>query len=672
MQNIIWYRASTAALVVGVLGTPACKPRSPGTATHEQSTLQDDGDATDASPFQFFQSPRDLIRYAADTLKDQKIKTKFDIFSLSALTFAEFGGNFQASIDQLDDQTVMREERWRLRSDIGPGALVMGLSPAQSLPVNINIMGGREVIFTRKFADYNDAARAPIVTFADLPLTAEKALELTPDDFVSIPSSTGIALGLGFQNYGFHSAVSAGTSVFWTGEYRLNIYRMAGSYIRIKVAPLSQKGLELHASAAASLDYFGSYFDGLLNLDRQIERNLGLDFMRYTRSRIFEGDRFAIDYIFNLDSSDARKAYDLFFKRTLTLKRGIRNFHVLPNGINNNSIFADLTPVESLAAYSETINDVQRRPITRSFMGKDQFASDALNVRLGTKALRLSKQRNLSFHKLVFTDADSEFKHQAVQLYTSLNATKSWVKFYRESFSTSLLALFNSARGFRSHQFDQLHFKWSINQADLSSGEIRDLREMQKVIIGPDYYAKLMHTEGLNLGSNPKGFKSQLTAYIPSAFMTMFHQRIKQNPEDTLNQVIAAIDASIARYRATRSRFQQFNENLTLAFRGDWRGIEGSIKDPIIAHTRNILRTGDANYIGELFKIANAPHPAGEIIVPAFLFELAQRIGVEPHASLEESLRDGTKFYEAYGRDAGESMRAGTNAALYGITNLGL
>ncbi len=289
-----------AASGVIIVSSTACKTRKAENSADLAGLLGSRNPA-----FERFVPPVNLRRYTLETLQDQKLKGKFDVFSLNLPKLGEITGNFQMSIDKESDELVLRQERWSLGSDVGPGSLIQSAAGAATVPVYINIIARKEVTYTRAFATKSQAAQARFMNFSDLPLNSRKALNMNPDDFVSIPTNMGMALGLGLADRDIQYASDIGTSVFWHGEFRINVYRLDNSFVRVKIAPSSQQGIEMHANVAARLDLFGNFADGLINMDRQVEKLAGLDFFRMSRSRLFKGERYAIDYIFNVDSPDA-------------------------------------------------------------------------------------------------------------------------------------------------------------------------------------------------------------------------------------------------------------------------------------------------------------------------------------------------------------------------------
>ncbi|MCX6117344.1 MAG: hypothetical protein NT027_07375 [Proteobacteria bacterium] len=653
-------------LAMSLVSIQACKPRKKSNSSDLESLRE----GRERSLFEAFVPPANLRAYTLQTLQDQNLRTQFELFSLSVPQLGALTGNFQMSIDEVQEGIVLREERWRSGVDVGPGSIIQSAVDSTTLPINFSILGGREVTYTRAFDDLNDAARAKFVTLAQLPVTAEKAIAMKPDDFVSIPTNMGLALGLGLQDSGIQYAASIGASVFWLGEYRINFYRMTGQMVRVKIAPSSQKGVEIHSNVGARLDLFGSFADGLVNVDRQVEKALGLDLFKASRSRVFEADRYAIDYVFNLQDAEAREAYDSLLTNTLTLKRPPSQSRVLPRGVRDDIVFADLTPAESLLIADRNKPEGERR-VDRVFQGYNQFTSRSRNLRLGPKAFRYAGSKSLSFHKLKIKDVEGRLTNRTTQFYTSNKTTKSWVSFYRESVSFNAASMFDSDRDFKSHDLRDIEFSWSVNQNDLSAKELDDIRGLYYAAIGRRGYEQLNISNGLNLGSNPKKFQSVLKASISRQLIVRFREEILRDSKAAFAMFTDSLTEAINRYKGSKSRFEHFSETIKRGATANWVSVNSNIEEPLIAKTKEIRRLSDAEYLGEVFKIMNVPHPAGEIIVPAFLLNLATRLGVAPIFSISESVRDGVPYQADTGQDPNEEYRNEVHRAFYTLTNLG-
>lgn len=664
----------TLALIAPLsLACGSCRVRPP-----QPPALLLDATATPnpASPFEPF-TPASWLPYALDQFKNQSLKGGFDLFSLDFMDFAKIGGDFQISIDEQDDGYFLRQERWKLRTDIGPGALIQDALGVGTMPLSIRLVAGKEIIYGRAFTDLKQATLAKPVSILGLPTKAQTARAMMAGDFVSIPTNMGIVLGLEALNDRKPFAVSAGTGFFWNGEFRINIYRQEGGFVRVKIAPSTQRGFEMHANIGARLDMFGYSPGRLINYDRQAERFFGLDFFAWARNRVLEGQKYAFDYVFNLDDSSARIAYDAIMDKTVSFKSGFKASlgatSLFRSEVNADNVFVDLTPAEYLNLTDQGRPADERR-VARVFKGSNFYQGDSSAGRLGLRALRFQESRSLTSNRLAIDDGLPGGSATA-QIFVSEHRRNSWLSYFRQHQSLSAGAFFECNANWRRHTLRDLIFEWNIGQSDLSPNELSEVRQAYMVILGGDYKRllagrRLMGHEGQGGQGHAKRFSSALKVVIRPDFMLGLSARLSQSPGG-LEEDLAAIGQTILlRYRSGRSSLEFFQEASEGVARGAWRGLEGGLMDPMIKATVGLNRLGEGNYLGELFKIMNS-HPAGEIIVPTFILELAKYLRTGQYLAIMETARGTPDYFNDIGEDLGGEYRARLTRALYAISHLG-
>ena len=312
-------RTQVIVIILGLYSLGSCRPRPQVTDSLLQAAAVENAE----SPFQFF-IPSAWKNYAVERFRNTSTNGRFRIFSFDVSQIAQLSGGFQASINTQNNGVVLRQESWVLGTDLLPGVLLQGVIGQATQPVSIQISGSKEISYTREFSSTSDALMAPVVTPLNLPFTAAKALAMSPGDFVSIPTNMGLTLGLEAVAAGQPFGVGAGVGAFWVGEFRFNIYRQDDSYVRIKVAPSSQRGLEMHSNIGARLQMFSFKSGDVINYDRAAYSVLGLDFWHWSRSRVADGERYAFDYLFNLADRSAQIAYNAILEKTLRLKTGVQ------------------------------------------------------------------------------------------------------------------------------------------------------------------------------------------------------------------------------------------------------------------------------------------------------------------------------------------------------------
>lgn len=661
-------RTPVIVIFLALYSLGSCRPRPQVTDSLLQAAAVENAE----SPFQFF-IPSAWKNYAVERFRNPSANGRFRLFSFDVSQIAQLSGGFQASINTQNNGVVLRQESWVLGTDLLPGVLLQGVIGQATQPVSIQISGSKEISYTREFSSTSDALMAPVVTPLNLPFTAAKALAMSPGDFVSIPTNMGLALGLEAVAAGRPFGVGAGVGAFWVGEFRFNIYRQDDSYVRIKVAPSSQRGLEMHSNIGARLQMFSFKSGDVINYDRAAYSFLGLDFWQWSRSRVADGERYAFDYLFNLADRSAQIAYNAILEKTLRLKTGVQNLRILPSGVREEVVFSDLTPAEYLN-FQDADKPVHQKRVARIFKGADFYTDDRTTGRFGTRALRGHLDRSLTFSKINFVDgtAPNTQTYASAQQYSASHRKSSWVSFFREHANLEAGAFFTRDDQHHHNELIDLHFKWSFGQNDVAKHEFNSIREVYRGILSGLEVEQLGVDSGLQWSDRrSKNFNSDLVIAIPVETVVALQRKLEVDLEGAYRLIDDSLVAVLQRYRSSQSRFDYFRNNLTSTSFGEWGGVDGVFIKPMRQASRSLGQLGVGDFVGEMFKLLKAEHPAGEVLIPAYFLEVAKALRLRPYLSLTESMNGADPYHQEIGSDDSVGDREWINRALYEFTHLG-
>jgi hypothetical protein len=652
-------------------GSSGCRPRSevkPALLSAADATANPD------SPFELF-APRTWMPFASDQIMSQPSRAKFDLFQLNMSDFSQINGAFGAAIERQPNGVVLRSERWRLGVDVGPGALIQSAANA-AIPLAIRIEGRREVTYTRAFASHQDAWRARPVSFADFPLDADRARRLAPGDFVSIPTNMGLTIGLEPLAAGRPFAVSCGVGAFWSGEFRINVYSQGEGYVRVKVSPSTARGIGAHAGVGARLSMFGYSPGKLINYDRQAERFFGLDFVSWSRTRVQAGERFAFDYIFNLNDPSARIAYDSLMSRTLKLKSGFRSLDIFRGRVNADLVIADLTPAEYLAG-QDLRRPAKERRVARVFSGSDFYQSDTSAGRFGTRVFQFNADSSLTTSKIRVNGGSSDqgahdpgdARHLTAIVFRASHGQRSWFSPLRENQIVSATAIFGSDPGFWRHALRDFRFEISFSQNDLTDRELRGIREAQQVVFG-SYYDQLGLSAPQALNGSLAQFQSVGSFAADSVIFDALRNHVVNNEASSLTVLRQIAKNVITRFRGSRGEIELFRDVAASIARGELRDLDAEIGKPMVDLSMSLGRVSTSDYLGGMLKLMSRS-AASRLIVAGFFADLSLALQKPVDVDIEETAHGAQPFVRRIGAELPTSDLDYLNQATYALTHMG-
>jgi hypothetical protein len=675
--------ARLGIFVASALLLSFCKP------ARDDGSLKDE--AVAASGGFFVSNYTTDLSKLKELLIDKALKADIDakasLFSVSFLDLIGLGGQYGISISDYGEDAFQRVDRWRVGLSIEPGTLLID-QLGHSLPIFLSLKTGREVEYSRLFATKKEALKALPKTAFDLPLTPAAVQQMAVGDFVSLPVQMGLRIGLKDTVTGGALEPAASAGLFWSGEFRLNFTKLDDSHIRVKVAPSTAKGLFLTTQVAARLDLFGYGPFGLIDMDRQVERALGLNLFQYSQERVYDAERLAVDYVFDMRDNEAQAAYAGVVARTLKINEVALAQQLAFRQDLQGMAIADLTLAE-LISQLDRDRPAERRRVSRVFRGSNAYTGSTASGHLGTKILRTQSARSLTYNWVRTTDAQD---HDEFYIYPVFNDSRGVASFFaaaRRQYQISAVSIFEADADWRNPRFRDLVFTWDTDERQFSAQEIADYRGGLKAVLG-GYYPSLRVDEGLPPAA-VKRFRAKTSVVVhPQLFQAMdasaaadpvlyekqllyalwcitpqFEGRLGPKTPGSPANVVGGIQ-NFLKYTAAAAR-QVVTSALTL----HWQGIHGATGMDLVRMSLAIRQLGPMGYMTEMMKLLNKDESAQEI-VPAYLLALGALFQRYPYAEVSFEAEGRPPFRQTVAENPEAPLHELISATLYRINNNGL
>ena len=660
-------RRCLTAILVFVSLLLSCKtPQSQTDEDQAASSLLD----LSPDPNGFFEPlrPSRVQEVLAREFRRVPVRVGSNVFSLKFLDFAALTGAAGASVQTLDPGTYLRTDTWRLSTDLWPGALIQDAA-ANALPVALTIKGGRDVIWSRPFDDKMTALSALPPSPADLPLDSGRALQMGSGEFVSLPVYMGLTLGVARGNRTPSLAVQATTGIFWSGEFRLNVIRMDGDFVRVKVAPKDTRGFYLSTEANAHLSMFGYGPFGLIDLDRQADRLAGLDLFRMSFNRVDRGEAMAIDYVINLADRHGAMAFDAILRDTLRLKARALGTQAV-DGLSDLA-FGDITIAETLHALDADLAPADKR-VARIFRGGRFYNEDRLGLRLGTKLLRWDNQKSLSLNVVSAYDRYDAAQSWSYQVFSTGRKQSSWFSPLRRNYGMSAVALFDSDRGGGSLQ--NLIFTWDTSERYARAAEKAAVAWSLYAVLG-NYYGQLGLDSVFQTVPSDK-FIVKAKIALQSRLFDQLAQLAARDPDGFEKYLWAAVSLISPRFegrqgprtpapaasalgqakRLLAGSLLAAQNTVRNLLNAQWEGVRGTTVRTLVAETARIDQLDPAVYFERMMKLLYRDESAQEIM-PAYFLALGELLQIEPWAEVEIVGGDQTVLKESLGSNPGQDFQ---------------
>jgi hypothetical protein len=631
-------RRRTGALCV-LLAAAACKPRNDSNLANSESA----GSIFD--PW----IPDIVSQIPMEKVFPKKFGFGTKLFGITPVDWGQISGKYAYQVRPIESQgAYLRTDSWRLSSALNAGDILLGAAN-QSLPIGLSFSLNGQIEYSRIFDSRIDALKALAKTPLDLPTSAAAARRLAPGDFVSMPVNMGIHLGISTNNPSSTVAASASTGVFWVGEFRINVYRHDGDLVRVKLSPSHEFGRFGSVSSQLQLNAFGyDPVTGLVNLDNQVEKLLGLNFFQLTERRVWASERFTADYIFNLASPEAADLLDRLLNQPQRLRAAWAQ--LLPENLGGKP-FLDLAPVERIVLADAALPAEQRR-IERLISGVANGGGRTLSFRLGTRLLRATGERQLMFHELQTTDVDGTEHRFLYPLYRHNRRTDSWLTPLKASDQISMSTAVRLDPNGKSARGVSLVMARNIRQRKIQAIEANKLRADMDALFGigrfhqalapylPESGSYSAFELNLRLGWDDRIFAqwARLASVDPDGFERRLWRTIAnitpqlQGRSGAGSAAAATSPLQIPEYIWSKS-LQEVQRTLRSAVNLRWDSIRGRVAQELVTATTGLGKSGAAPFVLELMRILATDFSAEEII-PAFLFELSEQLQTPAYSQL--------------------------------------
>lgn len=672
------FRLLALPILLHALALSGCKPRL-------SDTQLSAADGTEMSFFSRFDYDRTRT-LLVEQISRQNIRTKLSLFRLNLTDLASLGGRYDYSVSRAEAGEYRRIDRWHLVTAIEPGTLIANAA-GQNLPVFLHLEANREVEYSRSYASKTKAMTALPKTLLDAPLSVANATKMQPGDAASLPVRLGVRLGArqGYGSGGVGASAMAG--VFWAGDCRLVIMKLDESRVRVKLMPSQSRGFFVAAQLGVTLDMFGYGPFGLINMDRQVERAIGLDLFRYNRELTLEGDKLAIDYVIDLADPVGGQVFEAMVAKTLKLNPlALRD---LDSGARDlgSLAFADLGPAEAVHAQDRSLPPESRR-VSRVFRGSNAFLGDAGAMRLGTRFWRANTGKSLTLNWLTTSDDDGQDRRHVYHLFSDNRQVTSMFSAVRKEQRLTAGALFDASANWRELRFADLVLSWQLTHRQLKPQEAADRRAAIVAILGS--YAEGVDLEELAPSNGAKKYANAMTIVIPAKLIAAMKDLAQRDPELYERQLWMALWAIVPQLqgrfgsqspgqavnlraemgnflrRTTESARQMTRNALNLR----WEGVRGSTGQDLVNAGLTLPRRDTFEFMSTVLSTLQKDESAHEI-VPAYFLALAQVFQVTPYISVTASADDLTPLDLVLGEFTNERLHADVGTSLTSISDAG-
>jgi hypothetical protein len=636
-----------AVAVTMIMTMTACKARKP-----EESSSS----AVYALPEQevkaLFQllTPENIRKEVVNQYERLRISTKAKIFTLDSADLASLTGAYRYAVRPIGDRQHQRQDAWQITGEILPGTVLMSQAGDQ-LPFMLRLKSGRTVTFTRQFPSKGEAAIAVPRTPVDTPLTWRKALALTPGEVVSIPLDMGITAGLAYNATPLPLGAGASVGVFWSGEFRIEVSRLNGSWVRVRISPVERAGTFFNGFVGYKLDYFGYGPFGLANLDRIATRELGLDFLRINGERSAYGRSVSFDYAYQLNNQDSADAYTALMSKTLMLNPRLSAQAVASisgGAALRSKVFLSFDYSEQLAR-EDVRRALSQQRVRRIATGDRDFEETVAKAHFGTKLLRFSGGKSLSVNKFRIDDGAGPEQYFLSQ-YAQDNQQSSLFSPLKESDSISATSMFTADETWRNHKFVDFLFTWTRHDRLQLAQEQSDYRGSLAAIFGDNHPLPRSFAPREPL----EKFSSTLhMVFRADLFGSMWRLAKKDAAayEDLLIQAAEGVSERFDRRFGigTPGRAVSIRDQFNSWFKLGWQQVRHSFRSALSARwgsaaaqaTYAIVETSTRLGIDpetDVFAAYTAllrDHPAATELMPAYFLELARLLRATPYVDFQ-------------------------------------
>ncbi len=296
-----------------------------------------------AEPQQVFkklESPSSAIVTQAEKIfTDLSTQVEFDLFDFKNKSSFSFSPKYKFNIDKaLEGGYYTRTDLWRLKTKVDGGVILDHINT----PYSFGLSKKAQAKFIRQFATKEEAWRARPYTLLNIPTNAEKALSLNYGDYISVPSTMNLFMGLsaeynpGLLDFGIFDLI------ILRGSFTINFLKLEGSKIRLKIFAGNGWGNTFGAYTEAVFKVFGINI-----LDSFVTSLIDWDLLEAYNDQS-AADYLVFDYIFDLSSAEARDAFNSIATPSMLLNDAKLLKDVFDDNHPELQAFSDLEKVEKI------------------------------------------------------------------------------------------------------------------------------------------------------------------------------------------------------------------------------------------------------------------------------------------------------------------------------------
>jgi hypothetical protein len=343
-------------------------------------------------------------------------------------------------------------------------------------PIFVNISREAELIFVRQFNNHADAKKKKPVDPRNLPLTAEKAEELEVGTFVSIPTRLNFVTGAQAIARDAFLKAKVGTTYFISGEFQIQILRLQNKKVRVRLVAVKRGGEGFHGKVELDFDIFK-----ISSLNSALESVLGRELLDLGINMKDKGKLVLLDYIYNLEDDDARKAYNeiVQVRKKLTSHKSLNPFSKEAKKEIEDILISNLDLTEALVAEDSGKDETNQR-VNRVFKGEDEFDIKSSKFTFGLEIIRKYKRKKSnSSHLIAITDDnDAEHFYNFTSIYKGKEKISRFLSTDRRVIKSSYVLLKSDSEDkIQDGGFLQFGFSKERREKEYKVGEIQDLKD---------------------------------------------------------------------------------------------------------------------------------------------------------------------------------------------------
>lgn len=380
------------------------------------------------------------------------------------------------------DGYYTRIDKYTLKFGLNPGDFIEALDT----PIGINLEKGSEIIFARQFKNQKDSLLALPYTPRNLPFTAKNALErLQPGDFVAFQGKLSLVLSLSQNFLKWDFRAGASTHVYLSGEFMVHIFRMPQDKIRVKLIAIRERGAG--ANAGIGLDKFEVL--GLGIVDNRIEKWLNIVPLDL-RTGTGKNDVIMLDYVFDLNNSQAVQAYDSLMLHKVQLKDiKIANPTASRTDLTQD-LLTDLSDVEQIAL-EDSLLPPQERRIDRIFKGSSEGVGNDSRIKFGLNLWKFEAGRAYGENKVLSYDKQDNEQYFLLDTLSRYKKTKILFGLFGEETLLTSNLLFTSDKDWTPKRFVTLTSSAEMKMKDVSSQDLKEIQRLVQDTIGAGQYQNI-------------------------------------------------------------------------------------------------------------------------------------------------------------------------------------